>query len=51
LEVPRQEIPRVLAALLDRYTIEDVGVQERPLEEVIAEVFVQNSMVDPAGKG
>jgi ABC-2 type transport system ATP-binding protein len=43
LEVPRQEIPRVLATLLDRYTIEDVGVQERPLEEVIAEVFVQNS--------
>lgn len=39
LEVPRQEIPRVLAALLDRYTIEDVGVQERPLEEVIAELF------------
>lgn len=39
LEVPRQEIPRVLAALLDRYAIEDVGVQERPLEEVIAELF------------
>jgi ABC-2 type transport system ATP-binding protein len=41
LEVPRQEIPRVLAALLDRYTIEDVGVQERPLEEVIAELFAR----------
>jgi ABC-2 type transport system ATP-binding protein len=39
LEVPRQEIPKVLAALLDRYTIEDVGVQERPLEDVIAELF------------
>jgi ABC-2 type transport system ATP-binding protein len=39
LEVPRQDIPKVLAALLDRYTIEDVGVQERPLEEVIAELF------------
>lgn len=41
LEVPRQEIPRVLATLLDRYTIEDVGVQERPLEEVIAELFAK----------
>ncbi len=41
LEVPRHEIPRVLAALLDRYTIEDVGVQERPLEEVIAELFAR----------
>jgi len=50
LEVPRQEIPKVLAALLDRYAIEDVGVQERPLEEVIAEVFVQNSMINPAGR-
>jgi hypothetical protein len=27
--------------LLDRYTIEDVGVQERPLEEVIAELFAR----------
>jgi len=41
LEVPRQEIPNVLATLLDRYTIDDVGVQERPLEEVIAELFVK----------
>ena len=39
LEVPRHEIPKVLAALLDRYSIEDVGVQERPLEDVIAEFF------------
>ncbi len=41
LEVPRQEIPKVLAALLDRYNIEDVGVQERPLEDVIAELFAK----------
>ena len=43
LEVPRQEIPKVLAALLDRYTIEDVGVQERPLEDVIAELFARKN--------
>lgn len=43
LEVPRQEIPKVLAALLDRYSIEDVGVQERPLEDVIAELFARQS--------
>ncbi len=41
LEVTRQDIPKVLAALLDRYTIEDVGVQERPLEDAIAELFVR----------
>ncbi|WP_373651800.1 ATP-binding cassette domain-containing protein [Schlesneria sp. DSM 10557] len=43
LEVPRQEIPKVLAALLDRYAIEDVGVQERPLEDAIAELFTQKT--------
>jgi len=39
LEVPRTNIPRLLAELLEQYTIEDVTVLERPLEEVIAEVF------------
>ena len=39
LEVPRNQIPEILASLLSRYTIEDVGVQERPLEDVIAEMF------------
>ena len=39
LEVPRHQIPEILTGLLARYNIEDVGVQERPLEEVIAEMF------------
>jgi ABC-2 type transport system ATP-binding protein len=39
LEVPRQRIPEILSALLANYNIEDVGVQERPLEDVIAELF------------
>ncbi len=39
LEVERQQIPRVLAGLLENYEVEDIGVQERPLEEVIAEMF------------
>ncbi|MEX0700822.1 MAG: ABC transporter ATP-binding protein [Planctomycetales bacterium] len=39
LEVPRQKIPEILSSLLTRYAIEDVVVQERPLEEVIAELF------------
>jgi ABC-2 type transport system ATP-binding protein len=45
LEVPRQELPKILAALLDRYAIEDVGVQERPLEDAIAQLFSQKSSV------
>jgi len=39
LEVPRQQIPEVLGALLAQYTVEDVSVEDRPLEEVIAELF------------
>ncbi|WP_437224629.1 ABC transporter ATP-binding protein [Planctomicrobium sp. SH661] len=39
LEVERTRVPEVLGALLAEYRIEDVGVQDRPLEEVIAEMF------------
>jgi len=39
LEVERSRVPEVLGALLATYRIEDVGVQDRPLEEVIAETF------------
>ena len=39
IEVPRADVPRVLADLLDRCSIEDVSVNDRPLEEVIAELF------------
>ncbi|HWB11502.1 MAG TPA: ABC transporter ATP-binding protein [Pirellulales bacterium] len=37
--IPRREVPEVLADLLARYTIEDVSVEDPPLEEVIAEMF------------
>ena len=42
LKVPRRRIPEILNALLSNYSIEDVGVQERPLEEVIAELFTSD---------
>ena len=48
LEVPRQKIPEVLTSLLAKYTLEDVGVQERPLEEVIAEVFTNSKSASQA---
>lgn len=47
IEVPRQRIPEVLSSLLSRYAIEDVGVEDRPLEEVIAELFTTRDE-DPA---
>jgi ABC-2 type transport system ATP-binding protein len=43
LRIPRNEVAQTLTALLSRYEIEDVSVQDRPLEEVIAEVFQQEA--------
>jgi ABC-2 type transport system ATP-binding protein len=41
LEIERQQVARCLAALLDRYVVEDVSVEDPPLEEVIASMFSQ----------
>ncbi len=41
LRVERVDVPRVLSALLDQHVIEDVGVEDPPLEEVIADLFSQ----------
>ena len=39
IRVARGEVPRVLSDALARYTIDDVTVEDPPLEDVIAEVF------------
>ena len=39
IRVGRQVIAEVLAAVLHDHTLEDVSVEDPPLEEVIAEVF------------
>ena len=41
IRVARQAVARMLAAVLDRCAIEDVSVEDPPLEEVIADVFSQ----------
>lgn len=41
LRVQRQVVARMLASVLDRCPVEDVSVEDPPLEEVIAEVFSQ----------
>lgn len=41
LRVPRQAVPEVLGSILASYTVEDVSVEDSPLEEVIAELFCQ----------
>jgi ABC-2 type transport system ATP-binding protein len=39
LKVERTEVAGVLAAILDRFTLIDVSVQDPPLDQVIAKVF------------
>jgi ABC-2 type transport system ATP-binding protein len=46
LRVPRNRIPEILTALLSQYSMEDVSVHDRPLEEAIAEMFTSSR--DPA---
>lgn len=42
IRMERTRVAEALAELLDRYAIEDVTVDEIPLEEAIAEVFLAN---------
>ncbi len=39
LKIPRADVPRVLTQVLARHSVADVSVEDRPLEEVIAEAF------------
>jgi ABC-2 type transport system ATP-binding protein len=41
IRVERQEISKVLSAVLANHTLEDVSVEDPPLEEVIAQVFAE----------
>jgi ABC-2 type transport system ATP-binding protein len=41
LKVERPRVAEVLAAILDRYTVVDMSVQDPPLDQVIARVFEQ----------
>jgi ABC-2 type transport system ATP-binding protein len=39
LRVQRSRVPEVLGSILSRHAVEDVSVEDPPLEEVIAEMF------------
>ena len=57
LRIARQEVPHVLSRVLDQYSIEDVIVEDVPLEEVIATVFSESTSPgellasQPSGEG
>ncbi len=50
LRIPRQQVAKLLSAILDGYAIEDVSVEDPPLEEVIADMFSQVGKDDAASK-
>jgi ABC-2 type transport system ATP-binding protein len=39
LRVPRPQVSKILAEILNTYSIDDVAVEDPPLEEVIAKMF------------
>jgi ABC-2 type transport system ATP-binding protein len=48
LKVERGRITEVLAAILDRYSVVDMSVQDPPLDQVIARVFEEAKKSEPA---
>jgi ABC-2 type transport system ATP-binding protein len=48
LKLDREQVSGVLAAILDRYTVIDVSVQDPPLDRVIARVFEESRAPAPA---
>jgi ABC-2 type transport system ATP-binding protein len=48
LNVERGRVAEVLGAILDRYAVADVGVQDPPLEQVIARVFEEGRQTHDA---
>lgn len=49
LQVEKQRVSAVLASILDRHSVDDISVLERPLEDVIAELFAVASETTSAG--
>src|SRR5262249_6927097 len=43
LKVERANLPHVLEAILSRYTVLDMNVQDPPLDQVIARVFQEGA--------
>lgn len=50
LRIERTQVPRALAAILAQHAIEDVVVEDPPLEEVIADAFSQGHQADSTGE-
>lgn len=44
LQIEKQRVSEVLTRILSEYDIEDISVSERPLEDVIAELFAEDTL-------
>jgi ABC-2 type transport system ATP-binding protein len=42
LRIPRSDVPRTLSTLLGQFAVEDISVEDRPLEEAMAELFTDS---------
>jgi ABC-2 type transport system ATP-binding protein len=49
IRVPRSQVTQTLSAILAGHVIEDIGVEDPPLEQVIAEVFSHVDREDSKG--
>jgi len=49
LKVDRTRVAEVLGAILDRYTVIDMSVQDPPLDQMIARVFEEGRKLHEAG--
>ena len=48
LRIERHQVAKALAAILARHAVEDVAVEDPPLEEVIAELFAKSQVAAAA---
>ncbi len=46
LRIDRREVAHVLATILDRFSIDDIAVEDPPLEDVIARAFAEVEQAD-----
>ncbi|MFT5527084.1 MAG: ABC-2 type transport system ATP-binding protein [Pirellulaceae bacterium] len=46
----RNQVAHTLATILEKYTIEDMSVEDPPLEDVIAQVFSQVNVAGHSGQ-
>lgn len=46
LEVPREKTAEITGKLLEKYTVDDIVIHERDIEEIIGEIFISKKMRD-----